>query len=151
MEEAPKSYNTSSHWQVGLGVAAIIITLSAGFLTFYASVAGQEAGVSKDVSNLQTQVAVLNNQVGAASDRINTLRENAASMKALVTEIETQFCSADQTRNMMHAFDLRLLAMLWQKVNNATLPTDNAYYPTICRRDAGGDPSFKGEGASAPP
>lgn len=48
-------------------------------------------------------------------------------------EVETQFRSADQTRNIMHANDMRMQAMLWRKAFNVEYPTDNAYYPTIAQ------------------
>jgi hypothetical protein len=58
-------------------------------------------------------------------------------MAARLTEVETQFCGSDVVRNLMHANDLRLFSILWHKVfPDSTLPTDNAFYPRICRENA---------------
>jgi hypothetical protein len=54
--------------------------------------------------------------------------------EAALKEIETQFCASDIVRNLMHANELRDVAMLHEKVFGARMPTDNAYYPTVCNR-----------------
>lgn len=47
-------------------------------------------------------------------------------------EIETQFCGNDVVRNLMHASDLRIQALLWNKsFPGSQLPISNAYYPAI--------------------
>ena len=44
-------------------------------------------------------------------------------------------CGSDVVRNLMHANDLRLFAMLWHKVfAGSDIPTDNAFYPQVCNR-----------------
>jgi hypothetical protein len=68
-------------------------------------------------------------------------RGQIASINSALTEIETQFCASDVVRNLMHAHDMRIQAMLWGKTHmNETLPTDNSYYPTICHGGAGNNP-----------
>ncbi len=51
-------------------------------------------------------------------------------------EIETQFRATDQIRNIMHANDMRVQAMLWKKSFGSEYPIDNAYYPTISANPA---------------
>jgi hypothetical protein len=72
---------------------------------------------------------------GNASER----RGQISTLSAKLVEVETQFCASDITRNMLHADDLRTEALLWAKVfPGSTMPTDNAYYPTICNRSETG-------------
>lgn len=60
-------------------------------------------------------------------------RTQITQLCSSLVEVETQFKSADQTRNIMHANELRIDSMLWQKTFRSTFPTDNAYYPTIAQ------------------
>lgn len=55
------------------------------------------------------------------------------SLCAALVETETQFRASDELRNLTHADDMRLHAMLWQKTFGSAYPTDNAYYPTIAQ------------------
>jgi LmbE family N-acetylglucosaminyl deacetylase len=73
------------------------------------------------------------------NDRIEEVLRDAQSKVGqqtdALTEIETQFCASDIVRNLMHANDMRTIALLWQKTfPGSVMPTDNAYYPTICNR-----------------
>lgn len=71
------------------------------------------------------------------TDRINSLQAEQARVKAAMIEIETQFCAEDNTRNLTHANDLRLLAMLWKKGFGDDLPIGNAFYARIGRCQSG--------------
>lgn len=59
-------------------------------------------------------------------------RAVTGAIQEKLLEIETQFCAGDIVRNLFHANDLRVMAMMWTKTMGGTLPTDNAYYPTMC-------------------
>jgi hypothetical protein len=73
----------------------------------------------------------------ALSNHIAEGKATSAQLKAQLVEIETQFCAADSVRNLTHAADLRVTAMLWAKVNTGqTYPIDNAFYPIVCNRFA---------------
>jgi hypothetical protein len=62
-------------------------------------------------------------------------RSQVAAMNAKLVEIETQFCASDIVRNLTHADDMRLTALMWAKLYpGEKLPTDNAFYPRICNR-----------------
>jgi hypothetical protein len=65
---------------------------------------------------------------------ISALRSRVQAQELALNEVETQFCAQDIVRNLMHANDLREIAMMWQKLFDQRFPTDNAFYPTICNR-----------------
>lgn len=90
-----------------------------------------DAASRSDRAQLNERVRSLETAVTAdAGER----RAQYGVMSAKLIEVETQFCASDVVRNLMHAADLRLFAMLWHKAfPDTTLPTDNAYYPKICR------------------
>jgi hypothetical protein len=75
--------------------------------------------------------------IHTSQDELRSLQLKLNSLEVAMNEVETQFCADDQMRNIMHANDMRLQSLLWQKTYpGTTLPTDNAYYPTICNRKA---------------
>jgi hypothetical protein len=83
----------------------------------------------------------LNQRAAAAEEAFSAHvaegKANTAGLRSQLVEIETQFCAGDTARNLMHASDMRITSMLWSKVNpGAILPTDNAFYPSICNRSA---------------
>jgi len=53
---------------------------------------------------------------------------------AAVVLITTLVCSADDMRNVIHASDLRITAVLWKKVFGEEYQISNAYYPKVCQR-----------------
>jgi hypothetical protein len=69
-----------------------------------------------------------------------SLQAETASIKNSLLEVETQFCSADQTRNLMIEHMTFDVGVLWQEHFKNPLPAGNTYYPTICRRDGSDDP-----------
>jgi hypothetical protein len=91
------------------------------------------ATAAADVASLKTLAAQM-------ADRIQTMRTDVAKQGAALVEIETQFCAADTVRNLMHANDLRVESMLWQKAfdGQSQYPIVNAFYPRIGRCQNGG-------------
>lgn len=73
----------------------------------------------------------------STADKVQKLDEakldsRLTKLETSMIEIETQFCGNDVVRNLMHANDLRIQAMLWNKTfPGSQLPISNAYYPTI--------------------
>lgn len=65
---------------------------------------------------------------------IYNIQDRLTKIEVSMNEIETQFCSQDIVRNLMHANDMRIVSQLWEKEFGVKFPTDNAYYPTICNR-----------------
>ncbi len=94
-------------------------------------------GISTDVRSSKDQIAIHASQIAEIKARQQTFEVELAQLKSQQIETETQFCASDIVRNLMHANELREIAMLHNAVFHTTYPTDNAYYPTICRRDIG--------------
>lgn len=98
-------------------------------------VAQLNAQAAATENRFSTQIGSLENRQGRTEDRILAARTDITQLQAGAIEIETQFCGNDHLRNLMHANDMRIQAMLWQKVfPDSTLTTDNAYYPMVCNR-----------------
>lgn len=55
-------------------------------------------------------------------------------MQRDINEIETQFCAADDLRNITHAADLRNFAMLYEKIYGVPYQIGNTYFPKVCNR-----------------
>lgn len=84
-----------------------------------------------DRGQLNERVKVVESSMSEGqSDR----KAKEASFSASLSEIEGQICSQDDTRNLMHADDLRVMSMLWQHSHLGRYPTDNAFYPQICNK-----------------
>jgi hypothetical protein len=82
---------------------------------------------SIEITNLKAEVHVL-------ADRLNEVRASEERQTTALSEIETQFCASDIIRNLMHANEMRIESLLWQRTFKETIPTDNAYYPMVCNR-----------------
>lgn len=72
--------------------------------------------------------------IGSMLAWIYNLQDRVTKMEVSQNEIETQFCSQDIVRNLMHANDLRNIALLWKQTFGIEYPINNAFYPTICNR-----------------
>lgn len=59
-------------------------------------------------------------------------RENAERSAALI-EIETQFRSSDQARNIERSDQQRTNALLWEKIFGGRYPSDTVFYPNISK------------------
>lgn len=70
---------------------------------------------------------------GSVIYAIVALYVSLAEMRQSLKEVETQFCASDDVRNLMHAHDLRLTALLWKKTFGTDYPIGDAYYPKICQ------------------
>lgn len=81
-----------------------------------------------------TDIGNLKQNYGLIVDRQAGMRADIVQQTAALIEIETQFCASDIVRNLMHAEDMRKMAILWQKEFQIQFPTDNAYYPVVCNR-----------------
>lgn len=108
---------------------------------FYASVVSALAAAFIWVGSIANQVSTIAGKQGAIEERLGRMEENLtrnglsiASLDRNQHEIETQFCADDDTRNLMQASDLRVMALLWQKSYDTAFPLGTAYYPRICQR-----------------
>lgn len=77
------------------------------------------------------------------SKEIADRRSFESSTLAKQIEIETQFCEQGHIINLMHANELRIIAILWHKTTGDVYPTDNAYYPIVCHQNANGSISTR--------
>jgi hypothetical protein len=129
MTEAPKNGSTKwTMWSSVVGSAVIAI----GFMS---TVAYQVVSISVQQSLQAGRNEDVARRLDLLRGDIEGLKLGNAQQKAALIEIETQFCASDTARNLMHANDLRLYAVIYEKVFGAAYPVANAYYPKICNRD----------------
>lgn len=122
MADSGSNGNGIVRWQVWASIAAVATVLMTSlFNLWFTANTAATTGVE-----LKDRVVKLEAQISA--DRIDI-----SSLKNRNTEIETQFRASDQVRNLMHASDMRVLALLWHKSYKEDYPIQNAYYPTIAR------------------
>ena len=98
-------------------------------------------GIVYWIGTIAAQININTEHLRAIDARLNALevseRSDQLDLTKLVrdqNQIATQFCGDDTIRNLMHSNELRVEAMLWQKVFSTNYPTDNAYYPTLCQK-----------------
>ena len=91
--------------------------------------------ISSRVGSIEDSAQKIGSEQRARTDRLAKIDTELSKLYSSLIEVETQFCAADIVRNLMHADDMRLRAVMWGKIYPGTkMPTDNAYYPTICNR-----------------
>ncbi len=79
-------------------------------------------------------IITLERTIHDQSDKISSLQDRLTKIEVSQNEVETQFCGMDTVRNLIHASDLRISSLLWEKVFGTKYPTDNAFYPVLCNR-----------------
>lgn len=114
--------NGNAKWQVWLSAAGV------GFV-----ILGAMFGLFMTATNAFTMASSLQSRVATMETLIHANEIEISVQRAQLTEIETQFRASDQVRNVMHANDLRVESMLWQKSFGTPYPIGNAYYPTIAQ------------------
>lgn len=122
--------NGAVRWQAWAGIIFTAILILASLVTYAVQINGAErdaADARQQAANLEARLATANARIEQGTAQITAIREN-------LKEIETQFAASDIVRNLMHANDLRVQSLLWQKVYGVPFPTDNAYYPSIANR-----------------
>ena len=137
---------------IGLKIDATVAPLSLGLAQQTGTVASNTSVIraQQNATLASTEAdAVSRSDRAQLNERVRLMETTVSSnagerraqfgvMAAKLVEVETQFCGSDVVRNLMHATDLRLFSLLWHKVfPDSTLPTDNAYYPRICRDNVG--------------
>lgn len=116
--------NGGARWQT---IAAIAVPLGmvVAAILWFGGLSSQVAIVDKDTSMLRTEVRDLSNKVGTMSGEL-------VSSRMALKEVETQLCSIEQIRNLMHKTDYTNTAILWEKIMGGRFPTDNMSLPIIC-------------------
>jgi hypothetical protein len=91
-----------------------------------------EARLAKlDQDQTSARVTDLQRRLAALEDRVAKNDLDLNSMRRDFIEIETQFCEEDNVRNVTHAGDLRLMAVLFEKLFGTPYPVANAFYGRI--------------------
>lgn len=128
MSDAP---NGNGYARVGVYASAI----SAGALLIAAFI--WIGTIASEVSQNTAAHVAISARLSLVEADQRQVQVNITKLETSQIETETQFCASDIVRNLIHANDLREIAMLHNAVFHTVYPTDNAYYPVICRRDIG--------------
>ena len=94
----------------------------------------KDAKSESDRLGLHDDVAALRATAGTNSGILQSMR---AWMERSLTEIETQICSVEQTRNGQYTVAIGLMKPLWEKQGMGTFPTVTDVLPSICNRNNG--------------
>lgn len=114
--------NGTARWGNLAAVAGVGLTMLGAIFFLYQTA----TSAAKDVEALKARVDAIELTANLNATDIKVIRSD-------LREVETQFRASDQVRNLTHANDLRVQAMLWKKAFGADFPLDNAYYPEIAR------------------
>lgn len=123
-----KDNNGNGFWRTASILGSIVVAVpSVGGLFWQVfSLASEAQSHKAKIERLEIQVSTLQSELAGNESTLKGVDKD-------LNEVETQFCAQDIVRNLMHANDLRMFSMLYDKVG-MKLPTDNSYYPTICNR-----------------
>lgn len=123
MAEVPNG-NGGARWQT---IAAIAVPLGmvVAAILWFGGLSSQVTVVDKDAASLRLEVRDLAGKIGVMGSDI-------VSARMALKEVETQLCSIEQVRNLMHKTDYTNTAILWEKIMGGRFPTDNMSLPMIC-------------------
>lgn len=143
LREIKGAIRRETNWPLvisGIAVAIAVLVPTAGALALFVSLQiktevaplSSKAEVSlRDRGELHSAVTALS----ASLSEFNTReRETTAEFKAKLIEVESQFASADHTRNLQQAHMLRYTALLWEKTYGQRFP-EFQYYPNISQHE----------------
>ena len=138
--------NGTTLWSKVVGIAALITVCisiggSLGYLlwwqfTLSSDLRYQTLRYGEIEKRMGDDKGDLDKRITENNNAVRTLQLTVRAQERDLNEIETQFCGNDIVRNKNQAEVQRILALLWTKSYGTTYPTDNAYYPTICNRQA---------------
>jgi hypothetical protein len=118
-----------------LGYAAGVIALLSFLFTVLWRVFTLTTAVEQQVAvndELRRRVGAL--ETAMYEGKLGDHQLTVAKITRDLNEIETQFCSADNLRNVTEASHMRIVAVLWEKVFGAPYQISNAFYPKVCNR-----------------
>lgn len=121
--------NGTARWQLWVSVGTLGLVVFGAIIALYinlANVTNTATNARSTIEAMQARLDRLDSRTAQNSTDISVFRSN-------LTEVETQFRASDELRNLTHAADMRVTAMLWEKQFKSRYPTDNAYYPSISR------------------
>lgn len=129
MSEAPK--NGTARVQLVIAAIGVIGTFVISGIVATIWVGGIQ---DRAVHNTD-RIEALESRMQRIDSRFGDLTSRVDGVASKEDEIETQFCDTSNVINLMHANDMRSIALLWQKAMAQTYPTDNAFYPVLCHKD----------------
>jgi len=109
--------------------AASIVALLVALIAFFVKIANLETAVG----SLQARADRIEAAMDAGTQRNSKTREDVVALQRDIIETESQLCAQDTVRNLTHAADLRVMAMLWRKAFAEEFPVSNTFYPQIGR------------------
>lgn len=117
--------NGAARWQLYLAASALLFSTVAFFVwigTIQADVRANQGAIIEQ----KASVLMLTQEVSAQRNQLSVICAD-------LVEVETQFKASDQVRNLMHTNDLRIQAMLWNKIFMGIYPVGDPYLPTIAQ------------------
>jgi len=114
-------------WQLIISGVAVVIAVTGSIVALMVNI----NTLSNAAVNLSSRVLTLESRTIADQDREVGRTVQIAGMQRDLIAVETQFCAEEELRNLMHATDLRLLAVLWSKSMGTEIQIANTYYPRI--------------------
>ena len=120
--------NGNGYNRVGVYVSVAILVLAIGGVIL------SGGGIANDVKGNRAYAEGLEKRIGVLETRLAENDRLTYILQRDQREIETQFCASDIVRDLMHANDLRQVALLWKKVYGEEYPISNTFYPQICNR-----------------
>lgn len=128
MTPQPTTNGNGNYNRIGVyaSVAVVLLAIVGAILSV--------GGIANDVKGNRSYAEGLEKRVGVLETRLAENDRQTYILERDQREIETQFCASDIVRNLMHANDLRQVALLWKKVYGEEYPTDNSFYPQVCNR-----------------
>jgi hypothetical protein len=129
-EASPANGNGTKWWGTYAPIAAAVFVVGGSIITFFVQI----GTLSFQVAQISDRQSTIERRLSQLETKANNSQVDRAQIRSDLREVETQFCEGDNVRNLMHANDMRIQAMLWGKAFGSPLPTDNAFYPFVCQR-----------------
>ena len=123
--------NGAKWWQTWAPVAGAGVIVGGSIITFFVQI----GTLTFQVGQINTRQDSFERRLSRVEEMANGSQVDRAQLRSDLREVETQFCEGDNVRNLMHANDLRIQSMLWNKVFASEYPTANAFYPFVCQRE----------------
>lgn len=114
-----------------IGAAAVLLGIFGSIISFFVQIGTLSAASTTQADH----IASLEKRLANANQQIGTLNIQATKQQSALVEIEVQFCATSHVMNLMHAFDIRTEALLWDKTFGATFPTAPVYLPVLCKQE----------------
>jgi hypothetical protein len=119
--------NGTARWQLIVSVAAILVAVGGALLTLLLNI----NTLSNQVSALQGDRDRMSIRINAVEAQNSALTISRAETQRDAVEVEEQLCRLSNIVALMHAYDLRSLAILWHHIYGEEFPISNTIYPQV--------------------